>query len=51
MNIKKITYKDLGEFLWGFSVIIWENNYRNMNKKTMFLTIGKYFGFEEKFCK
>jgi len=25
-NLDEITYKDLGEFLWGFSVIIWENN-------------------------
>ena len=51
MNIKEIDYKDRSEFLRGLSVIIRKNNCENIDEKTMFLTIGKYFGFEKGFCE
>ncbi|MBU2447063.1 MAG: hypothetical protein KJ666_16040 [Bacteroidetes bacterium] len=51
MDIDEITYKDRGEFLRGFSVIIRKNRSGIMDEKTMFLIIGKYFGFGEEFCE
>jgi hypothetical protein len=51
MNIKEINYKDRSEFLRGFATIIRKNNSGNADEKTMFLTIGKYFGFEKEFCE
>lgn len=51
MKLKEITYKDRSEFLRGFATIIRKNNYRHPDEKTMFLTIGNYFGFEEEFCR
>lgn len=50
-NLDEITYKDRSEFLRGFCVVIRKNNYGNLDEKTMFSIIGKYFGFEEEFCK
>lgn len=51
MKLDEIDYKDRSEFLSGFSIIIQKNNCGKLDKKTMFLTIGKYFGLEEEFCK
>lgn len=65
MKLKEITYKDRSEFLRGFATIIRKNNYGNADlpttpdggqagqagEKTMFLTIGNYFGFEKEFCE
>jgi len=51
MNLKEITYKDRSEFLRGFSVIIRKNKCGNVDERTMFLIIGKCFGFEEEFCE
>ena len=51
MEIKEIAYKDRSEFLRGFAAIIRKNNCGNPDEKIMFLIIGKYFGFEEEFCK
>ena len=50
-NLDEITYKDRSEFLRGFATIIRKNNCGNPDEKTMFTVIGKYFGFEEKFCE
>jgi len=50
-NIKEIAYKDRSEFLRGFAAIIRKNNCGHPDEKTMFLTIGKYFGFEKEFCE
>ena len=50
-NLDEITYKDRSEFLRGFSVIIRKNNCNNIDEKTMFSIIGKYFGFEKVFCE
>ncbi|HOJ07249.1 MAG: hypothetical protein HND40_06665 [Ignavibacteriota bacterium] len=51
MNIDKIAYKDRSEFLRGFAAIIRKNNCGNEDEQTMFLTIGKYFGFEMEFLE
>lgn len=51
LNVKEIDYKDRSEFLRGLSVIIRKNNCRNIDGTTMFLTIGKYLGFEKGFCE
>lgn len=51
MNVKEIAYRDRSEFLRGFAIIIRKNNCVNTDEKTMFSIIGKYFGFEEEFCK
>jgi len=51
MKLKEITYKDRSEFLRGFATIIKKNNCGHPDEKIMFLTIGKYFGFEKEFCE
>jgi hypothetical protein len=51
MNIKEIDYKDRSEFLRGFATIIRKNNCNNIDGKSMFLFIGKSFGFEKEFCE
>lgn len=51
MKLKEITYKDRSEFLRGFATIIRKNNCGHKDEKVMFLSIGKYFGFEKEFCE
>lgn len=51
MKLNEITYKDRSEFLRGFSIIIRKNDSGHNDEKTMFLSIGKYFGFEKEFCE
>ncbi|QQS37175.1 MAG: hypothetical protein IPM56_04265 [Ignavibacteriales bacterium] len=51
MIIDEITYKDRSEFLRGFATIIRKNNCGHNGERAMFLTIGKYFGFEKEFCE
>lgn len=51
MKLNEITYKDRSEFLRGFATIIIKNNCNNVDEKTMFSVIGKYFGFEKEFCE
>ena len=51
MELNEISYQDRSEFLRGFATMIRKNNCGNIDEKKMFLTIGKYFGFEEEFCE
>jgi hypothetical protein len=58
MEREEITYKDRSEFLRGYATVIRKNNcghkdlsVKNADEKTMFLIIGKHFGFEKEFCE
>lgn len=46
----EITYKDRGEFLRGFLVLIRKNKNVNEHERAMSLIVGKHFGFAEDFC-
>jgi hypothetical protein len=45
------TYKDKGEFLRAFLILIRKDKIINESEKQMTLVIGKYFGFEKRFCE
>ena len=47
----QFSYKDKGEFLRAFLIMIRKDKNINESEKQMTLVIGKYFGFEERFCK
>lgn len=48
---KEIPYKDRSEFLRGFLILIKQNKNVSEYEREMTMVIGKYFGFDEEFCK
>lgn len=48
---KEIPHKDRSEFLRGFLILIRKDEVICKYERNMAMIIGKYFGFEEKFCE
>lgn len=48
---KEIPFKDRSEFLRGFLILIKQDKNVSEYERKMTMVIGKYFGFEEEFCK
>lgn len=47
----ELTYKDRGEFLRGFLILVKKDNKICESEKNMTKVVGKHFGFAEKFCE
>jgi len=47
----ELTYKDCGEFLRGFLILVKKDNKICEFEKNMSMVVGEYFGFAEEFCE
>ncbi|MCB0746575.1 MAG: hypothetical protein KDC90_03850 [Ignavibacteriae bacterium] len=47
----ELTYKDKGEFLRGFLILAKKDNDISVHERSMAMVVGKYFGFDDKFCE